>query len=164
MGDMNKISGFVRGHLGAAIAAVAMAVVVVGGVLILILVGSGGASPASATTSPTTVATLAPPRAGAGAGSSTGQHRQGVRGEITAINGDTWTVMSEKGVPVTVDVTSTTTFGTKAKPLTASDFAVGDSVVVLGSRTGTTVTPTRIALAPLKAPAAPTTTLPAAAS
>lgn len=159
---MNKFRGFVRDHLGAAIAATAAAVVLVGGILILTFIGSGSGAPASAAAS-TTTTTLAPSGSGSVGASGRaggGVRRQGVRGAITAITGDTWTVMSAAGAPVTVDVTATTAFGTKKVPLTASDFSAGDRIVVVGARTGTTVTATRIALAAAGAGAAPTTTTP----
>jgi Domain of unknown function (DUF5666) len=155
---MNKIRGFVRSHLGAAIAAVATAVVFVGGILILTLVGGGGGTPAAAGS--TTTTTLAPPGSKASRGKGAAQRRQGVRGVITAINGNTWTVTSAAGVPVTVDVTATTTFGTKKLPLMATDFSDGDRIVVLGTRSGTTVTATRITMGAQPGGAATTTTTP----
>jgi len=159
VGGMEKLTVFVRSHLGAAIAAAATAVVLVGGILILVLAGGGSSAPAAATAPITTSTTVVAPGAGSGAGASTGARRLGVRGQITAIEGNTWTVLSARGVPVTVEVTPNTTFGTKAKPMTASDFSVGQDVVVLGSRTGRTVTAARIAVA--VAGASPSTTLPA---
>jgi hypothetical protein len=145
-GGMKKIRGFLRNHLGAAIAGATTAVVLVGGLLILTLVGGGSSAPAAANvTSPPTTVAPTPPAAPA---SGTAAKRQGVRGQVTAITGSTWTVMSARGVPVTVDVTSSTMFGTKAAPLTATNFAVGDQIVVAGTRTKGSVTASRIAKAP----------------
>jgi hypothetical protein len=154
---MNKFKGFVRSHLGAAIAAVATAVVFVGGILILTLVGGGGGTPAAASS---TTTTLAPPSSGAAGAkrAGAGLRRQGVRGVITAINGDIWTVTSAAGASVSVDVTATTTFGTKKLPLTATAFSDGDRIVVLGARSGTTVTATRITMAAAQGGVATTTT------
>ena len=154
---MSKGTVFVRSHLGAAIAAVAAAVIIVGGILLLVTAG-GGSSAASAPT--TTSSTVAPHKAGRGG--ANGERRQGVRGSITAMNGDTWTVLSAKGATVTVQITPSTTFGTKAHPVAASDFSLGDRIVVIGARSGSTVTATRIAIA--GAGAASTTTVPAATS
>lgn len=82
----------------------------------------------------------------------------GVRGSITAISGDSWTVRSPKGAGVTVTINSSTAFGTAKKPQQASDFAVGDNIVVVGTRNGSTVTATRVAKATTHAnqPTAPT--------
>lgn len=140
---MSKLGAFFHEHLGAAIAAVSMAVVIVGGILVLTLLGNGGSSTVS-TTTPTTATTVAP-HASTGGGAA--KRGQGVRGTITAINGNTWTVQSASGVTVTVEVGPNTAFGTKAKPLSPSDFAVGDRVVVVGSRDKTTVVASRITAA-----------------
>jgi Domain of unknown function (DUF5666) len=72
---------------------------------------------------------------------------KGVRGQITAETGSTWTVTNAKGRAFTVTVDPQTMFGTAAAPAAAAQFPVGTTVRVLGSRTGTAVTATRIALA-----------------
>lgn len=88
----------------------------------------------------------------------------GVRGDITAETGSTWTVTTAKGRAFTVTVDGQTAFGTQAAPATAAQFPVGATVRVTGARSGTTVTATRIALAKQAAGATPTpaTTAPAA--
>lgn len=77
---------------------------------------------------------------------------KGVRGQITAESGSTWTVMNAKGRAFTVTVNGQTAFGTAAAPGTAAQFPVGTTVRVIGSRTGKAVTATRIA--PAKSPGA----------
>ena len=54
------------------------------------------------------------------------------------------TILASRGASVTVQVTSTTDFGTPTRSENASDFAVGQEVVVLGSRSGDTVTAVRV--------------------
>jgi hypothetical protein len=66
-------------------------------------------------------------------------------------------VTSARGTTVVVAVTPATAFGTKARPMTAKDFAVGDQIVVQGARSKGTVTATRIAKAPAGRATAPTT-------
>jgi hypothetical protein len=61
---------------------------------------------------------------------------------------------------VIVEVTAGTTFGGPAAALRASDFAVGDQIVVIGTRTRTTVTATRITKARAAATTPPTTAAP----
>ena len=155
-GGMKKFAHFVKTHVGAAIAAAACAVVLVGGVLLLVLLGGGSSSNASASTTTTTATTIAAPAAGKGRG--TGTRRQGVHGQITSINGDVWTVTSAKGAVATVDLTPSTIFGTKAAPLRASDFSVGDAVVVVGTRDQSTVIATRVTMPRASAGSATTTT------
>jgi uncharacterized protein DUF5666 len=79
---------------------------------------------------------------------------QGVRGEITGESATSWTVTTARGKAFTVTVSPQTAFGTKAAPATATQFPVGTAVRVTGTRSGGTVTATRIALA--KAQPAPT--------
>jgi Domain of unknown function (DUF5666) len=146
VGGMKRIIRFVRSHLLPVVAAVTVAVVLIGGVLTLTLVGTGGSGGAAAASTAPTTSTTAAPAAPAAAG-----HRKaakGVKGQVTAINGTTWTVASAKGTAVTVDVTATTAFGTPTAPLTPAAFKVGDQIVVVGTRTKAAVAATRIALAP----------------
>lgn len=87
----------------------------------------------------------------------------GVRGEITAETGSTWTVTTARGRAFTVTVDGATVFGTTADPGTAAQFPIGTTVRVTGARNGTAVTATRIAVAKDKATAtpAPATPVPA---
>jgi hypothetical protein len=55
---------------------------------------------------------------------------------------------------LTVALTPQTVFGTRAAPATQMQFPVGTWVRVTGTRSGTTVTATRITVAPVS-PAAP---------
>ncbi|WP_338837250.1 DUF5666 domain-containing protein [Gordonia polyisoprenivorans] len=77
--------------------------------------------------------------------------RRGVTGQITAINGQTWTVQTRGDKTVTVDITGDTHFGTERKPQQQNDFAVGDRVVVAGTRSGDTVTARIVAKRPTPA-------------
>ena len=101
---------------------------------------------------------LVPPGQGDGQGDGSDQGQEGtvpgpgtksgqiamVRGTITSISGDTWTIDTQRGVSLSVQVTSSTEFGTPNQTQSASDFAVGDEVIVLGARSGDTVTAIRV--------------------
>ena len=68
--------------------------------------------------------------------------RLAFRATIQAMDGASWTILTRKGKTVTVTVDSSTQFGTKKAPETASSFAVGDAVVVVataGSTAGSAV-------------------------
>lgn len=69
----------------------------------------------------------------------------GVTGQISAINGGTWTVHSARGKDVTVTITPQTQFGTKKAPATADKFTVGQTVRVTGQRDRDTISAARIA-------------------
>ena len=106
-----------------------------------------GSSTSIAATSPTTATSTTLPASGSTTGSTSkrGRHLRVLRGQITAISGSTWTVESRDGIAITVVITPTTQFGTRAAPSSQSSFNVGNQVGVAGTRTGpTTVTATRI--------------------
>ena len=87
-----------------------------------------------------------------GPGTKSGQ-LAAVRGTITSISGDTWTIDTQRGASITVQTTSTTEFSTPNQTQSATDFAVGDEVIVLGTRSGDTVTAIRVlGLSSLKQP------------
>jgi hypothetical protein len=121
------------------------------------LTAGSGSSPASAAATTTTTPTTSP----APAPSSTHRARHGVRGTVTAVSATTWTVQTAAGQTVTVEITSSTQFGPRVVP---AKIAVGDQIVVIGSRHGATVTASRIGMARHRSapgPAgAPTTTVP----
>jgi hypothetical protein len=79
-----------------------------------------------------------------GPGTNSGNQLTVVRGTITSISGSTWTVDTQRGVSLTVQVTSSTQFGTPVQAGSASDFVVGQEVIVVGSRSGDTVTADRV--------------------
>jgi hypothetical protein len=114
------------------------------GVLTVVAAAAVGCSNQAAPPAPTP--TPAPPSSAHKAAA------KGVRGQITAETGSTWTVTNAKGRAFTVTVNGQTAFGTAAAPGTAAQFPVGTTVRVIGSRTGKAVTATRIA--PAKSPGA----------
>lgn len=82
---------------------------------------------------------------GGGSQQGGGMQRELVRGTLDSRSGSTWHVTTASGSTVTVTVTSSTAFGTPAKPAAASDFAAGDEVIVVGTdRSGDRITATRI--------------------
>ncbi|HEX4252667.1 MAG TPA: DUF5666 domain-containing protein [Pseudonocardia sp.] len=100
--------------------------------------------------------TTAPPSTGAPAPSAGANHHdRALRGTISAENADTWTVTNAKGAAYTVDITPTTAFGTKKAPATQQSFQVGNHVVVVGTRSGTTIQATRVATPAGPTPAGP---------
>ena len=84
-----------------------------------------------------------------------------VRGSVTAIDGSTWTITTARGASITVDTSSSTAYGAPGQTRKASDFAVGDEVIVIGERSGATVTASRIlkvAALPIRPPSLPGST------
>lgn len=88
-----------------------------------------------------------------------------VRGRITSIAAQSWTVTPAQGPPVTVEITADTRFGTPRRPVAASAFAVGTNVGVIGDRQADHVVADRVVqiaararATPKPVPAAPTAT------
>jgi Domain of unknown function (DUF5666) len=159
---MTRLRRYFSLHRGLTIAVASTAVLALGAGAAYAAVSSGSsATPVSnsAIATPTTLPATTP-----ATGSATGKaHPRLLRGKVTVISGNTWTVETRAGTAVTVEVTSTTQFGTKAAPSSPSSFAVGDAIAVVGPRTSpTTVTARRIVGAhPARgatAPTSPTTT------
>ena len=111
------------------------------------IAGSSNSPAANATTAPATNGTGGTPGKGAKAGHNGAQAR-GVRGVITAENGSSWTIRSTAGPNVTVTISTTTKFGTKKVPATKAQFLANSAVVVVGKRTGDTVTARRVIMPP----------------
>ena len=137
-----------RHAAGLAVAAAVLAVVVVAG-------GTAWGVSAAVAGSQTTASAPMPGAKNAShtTGTKSAKHAKhkahGAVGTITAIAGDTWTLHAASGATVTVKLSSTTAFGTKKAPSTASSFAVGDKVGALGARSGDSVTATRVVHLPL---------------
>lgn len=127
-------------------------------VLVVCGIGAGAYAALDSTSTPNqpTAAATAPAAgttAGTAAGTTKGTRKarklQTAKVTITSFNGQTLSGTTASGVAITVDITSATKFGTAARPLTASELAVGDVVVVRGTRVGTgTYDATLIAMAP----------------
>ena len=90
-----------------------------------------------------------PPTATAAAEAGGGMRASGatlVRGTVRAIDGDTWTVGTPAGASLTVLVAGTVRFVREGVAVTASDFRVGDAVVVAGRRSGNAIDAKRVAV------------------
>jgi hypothetical protein len=105
------------------------------------LAGCSG-SPAAAPVSPSASSAASAPSAS----SAPAKHaaRPHVTGQITAMNGSTWTVHGTDGQTYTVTLTDQTRFGTTKHPATRGQFTVGSPVRIRGTVSGTTVAATRI--------------------
>lgn len=77
------------------------------------------------------------------------------RGEITAMDGSTWTIRTVAGQLQSVAIGDATTFGTNARPQALGSFHVGTRVAVYGRRADASWSATRVvALGSRKAGAA----------
>ncbi|MFE4470496.1 hypothetical protein ACFRFH_16935 [Leifsonia sp. NPDC056824] len=136
-------TSFLRRHVvGLSIAAAALAIVVVAGGtawgVSAAIAGGDSAAPAAMNSA------MHAKKGGAGGSAAKQKRSHGTVGTLTGMSGGTWTIQSAAGATVTVTVGSGTTFGTAKKPATESSFAVGDRIGVIGTRSGDSVTATRI--------------------
>ncbi|HEV2636636.1 MAG TPA: DUF5666 domain-containing protein [Actinocrinis sp.] len=116
-------------------------VAVIGGVVLLVCgLGAGAYAVWGGSSSPAPTSSAAgAPVPGATKGGHKGRDKvQTARVTITAVDGSTLTATTAAGASITIDITPDTKFGSKARPLTADQLAVGDVVIVRGQRTGTT--------------------------
>jgi hypothetical protein len=160
---MRRLRSYLAGHRLLTMAVAGAAVLVVGAGIAYGVVSSTTST--AVTSSPTTTVAAGPASSATSVPASkpARSRLRAVRGRVIAMSSTAWTVQTAAGVTVTVEITPTTTFGTRAAPASSASLAVGDAVVVVGDRHGTTVTATRIALAPT-ARAGPVTTTPGPAT
>jgi Domain of unknown function (DUF5666) len=140
-------SVFRRHPLAAGVTVGVIAVVLVSGLTAWGVGAAVTASLSSSTSSqlPGPSATPGPAVGGVAGGVTKAAGRVAFRATIQSIDGSSWTIVTRKGQTVTIAVTSSTQFGTRKSAETASSFAVGDSIVVVGSRAGGgTPTATRV--------------------
>ncbi|WP_158865898.1 DUF5666 domain-containing protein [Leifsonia sp. AG29] len=145
-----------RKPLALVVAAAALGVVLVAGATAW-GVSTAVASSASA---PTAARVAAQPKAAARAR----KQGHGLLGIVTGISATSWTIRSAAGETLTVTVGSSTAYGTANKPASASSFAVGQRVGIIGTRTGSTVNATRIVHLGAKANTSSTTGTPSPAA
>jgi hypothetical protein len=114
---------------------------------------SATASPPSGTaTSPS--ATSGPPGPGAGAAAGAGSNARsgpaagGATGTVGSVSTSGFTMSTSAGQKVTVSEASSTTYQKGTSPTSASAISKGDSVLVLGTTTGTTITATQVMVQP----------------
>jgi len=95
-------------------------------------------------------------------GQGAGGMKQGsalARGTVESISASSWTIRTANGTTVTVAITPQTVFGAPATGGSASDFRRGDQVIVLGKRSGNTITAARIVnIGALRSPGTPSPT------
>jgi hypothetical protein len=126
------------------LAVVAAAVVLGGGGYSIV---SATASSGSATTSratPTSASSGTPLARGGGSNARSGPAAGGASGTITSVSASSFTLATSAGQPVTVDTASSTRYQNSASSTPASAIHKGESVLVLGTVNGTTISAGRV--------------------
>lgn len=131
---------------------VAKAVLVVALLVLAVAAGREGAVLTRSTAQAATAQAAPPPTS-----TSVAHHSSpSVRGEITAIKGDTWSLTATDGSKITVTLTAQTVFGTGQAPADRAQFTVGTTVAITGPRGADTVTANRIIMPIARPSATPT--------
>jgi hypothetical protein len=119
------------------------------------LAGCAATSPSATTPSASSPAGHGIPGGEGGSGSNarSGAAAGGSAGTIDAVSAPGFTMTTPAGEQVTVTEASSTTYakGTSSAPASAGDIAPGETVLVLGLTTGTTITATQVILQPVDA-------------
>jgi hypothetical protein len=119
---------------------------------VLGLAAACGTSTSSSTASPSASATSAGPGSGAagGAGSNarSGPAAGGASGTVGTVSTSSFTMTTAAGQKVTVDKASSTTYQKGTSSTSASAITNGETVLVLGTTSGTTITATQVTVEP----------------
>jgi hypothetical protein len=122
------------------------------GGLVLVLVIAGGvwaiASAGSTEAAPPPAAPTTSAPAPSNGKADNKKHAPVTKGTVTAENGDTWTVKTEKGDTVAVTIGDDTKFGTAKEPVDKAKFTVNSKVVITGKNADGKVDARRIKLSP----------------
>ncbi len=119
-------------------------------IVAVLLVVFATVNAAAATTGPARPAASPAPTTSAAAPTAVPALRHAspsARGQITAINGDSWTVSTAEDAAVTVALNGQTAFGTHSAPAVREQFIVGTRVAVTGPLSGNTVRAERVIIA-----------------
>ena len=112
-------------------------------VLVLLIAGLVWVVAASSTSDTSQPAAPPPPTS-----SAKTKDRPVTRGTVTAEDGDTWTIKTDRGDTVSVTITDQTKFGTVREPVDKARITVNSKVIVTGKDTDGKVEARRIRLAP----------------
>jgi Domain of unknown function (DUF5666) len=107
---------------------------------------SSGSVAATTTTSPSATSGQPVPRGGSNARS--GPASGGSSGTVDSVSTSSFTILTSAGQKVTVNRTSSTTYQKGTSPSSAGAITKGESVLVLGTTSGTTITASQVVVQP----------------
>jgi hypothetical protein len=129
--------------------------IIVGAAAIAVAGGSYGivsatssSSPAAASTSTSTSIAGSPASGGGGSNARSGPAAGGSSGTVSSLSTSGFTLTTSAGQKVTVKEASSTTYDKGTSPASASAITTGESVLVLGTTSSTTITATQVTVEP----------------
>ena len=120
--------------------------IAVGGAVVAVGGGAYGIVSATASTGSVAASTANPPKLGSNARS--GPASGGAAGTVASVSTSSFTMSTSAGQKVTVNKASSTTYRRGTNSISASAIRKGQSVVVLGTTSGTTITATQVIVQP----------------
>jgi hypothetical protein len=122
----------------------AAAIAVAGGSYGIVSATSSSSSPAAASTS----TAGGPASGGGGSNARSGPAAGGSSGTVSSLSTSGFTLTTSAGQKVTVKEASSTTYDKGTSPASASAITTGESVLVLGTTSSTTITATQVTVEP----------------
>jgi hypothetical protein len=116
--------------------------------VIALLAGCATSPSAKAASPATTAASSSTTTGGGGSNARSGPAAGGASGTVNSVTASGFTMSTSAGQKVTVNEASATTYQKGATSTSASAIATGESVLVLGTTSGTTITATQVAVQP----------------
>jgi hypothetical protein len=107
-----------------------------------------GSGTAITTTSPVAPAGRLAGGAGGGSNARSGPAAGGAIGTVQSVSKSSFTLSTSAGQTVTVNKVSSTTYRTRTSSISASAIKKGQSILVLGTTNGTTITATQVIVQP----------------
>jgi hypothetical protein len=115
---------------------------------ILVACASRSGTATRASSSPISSQAAAGRSGGAGPNARSGPAAGGAVGMVDSVSTSRFTLTTSAGVKVIVDETSSTTYQNGTSSTSASAITAGESVLVLGTTNGATITATRVVVQP----------------
>ncbi len=112
--------------------------------------GSSGSSANATTATSHSAASGQPTRGSEGSNARSGPAAGGASGTVGNVSTSSFTLTTPAGQKVTVNKTSSTTFKTRTRSISASTITKGQRVLVLGTTSGTTITASHVIVQPTR--------------
>jgi hypothetical protein len=125
-------------------------IIIAGAAAIAVAGGSYGIASATSSTSPAAASSGSASGGGPGGGSNarSGPAAGGASGTVTTVSTPKFTMTTSAGQKVTVDEASSTAYQKGTSPASANAITTGESVLVLGTTSSTTITATQVTVQP----------------
>jgi hypothetical protein len=125
-------------------------IIIAGAAAIAVAGGSYGIASATSSTSPAAASSGSASGGGPGGGSNarSGPAAGGASGTVTTVSTPKFTMTTSAGQKVTVDEAPSTAYQKGTSPASANAITTGESVLVLGTTSSTTITATQVTVQP----------------